>query len=134
VLVERVEGFATEAEWKRAYREINEFEAQLTRKGYVLVKFWLHIDQTEQLQRFEQRRENPFKQYKLTNEDWRNREKWDEYDVAINQAIARTSTPAAPWSIVPANDKLFARVFVIEKVIEAIEDKLKSLKDQENHT
>ncbi|QCS50397.1 MULTISPECIES: polyphosphate:AMP phosphotransferase [Cyanophyceae] len=131
VLVERVEGFATEAEWKRAYREINEFEAQLIHKGYVLVKFWLHIDPDEQLKRFEQRQDNIFKKYKLTDEDWRNREKWDQYAVAINQAIARTSTPAAPWTIVPANDKLYARVFVIETVIEAIEYKLKRLKNGE---
>lgn len=128
VLVERVEGFATEAEWKRAYREINEFEMQLVHKGYVLVKFWLHIDRDEQLKRFEQRKDNLFKEYKLTTEDWRNRDRWHQYEVAINQAIARTSTPAAPWTIVPANDKLYARVFVIETVIEAIEYQLKRFK------
>ena len=128
VLVERVENFATEEEWRRAYREINEFEAQLVRKDYVFLKFWLHIDQDEQLRRFGQRKEDDFKRYKLTDEDWRNRERWGEYEVAINQAIARTSTPAAPWTIVPANDKLYARVFVIETVIEAMEYKLKQLK------
>ncbi len=127
VLVERIEGFATEQEWRRAYREINEFEAQLIHADYVLVKFWLHISPNEQLKRFDQRNNNDFKQYKLTDEDWRNRERWARYDVAINQAIARTSTPAAPWTIVPANDKLYARVFVIETVIDAIEHKLKHL-------
>jgi AMP-polyphosphate phosphotransferase len=120
VLVERIEGFATETEWRRAYQEINEFEGQLTRKGYVLLKFWLHISPEEQLARFESRQNNVFKEYKLTDEDWRNREKWDLYYVAVNQAIARTSTPKAPWTIVPANDKYYARVFVIETVINAI--------------
>lgn len=128
VLVERVEGFATAQEWQRAYREINEFEAQLTDKGYVLCKFWLHIDPNEQLKRFEERKVDPFKQYKLTEEDWRNRAKWDVYDVAINQAIARTNTPNAPWTLVPGNDKLYARVFVIETVIEAVQNQLKNLK------
>ncbi|MDY7015048.1 MAG: polyphosphate:AMP phosphotransferase, partial [Cyanobacteriota bacterium] len=125
VLVERVEGLATDLEWRRAYREINEFEAQLRTFGYVLVKFWLHISQDEQLQRFEARQNNLFKTYKLTEEDWRNREKWSLYEVALNQAIARTHTPIAPWTIVPANDKNYARVFVIETVIEAVEAELK---------
>ncbi len=120
VLVERIEGFASEIEWRRSYQEINEFEAQLTRKGYVLLKFWLHISQDEQLARFETRKNNMFKEYKLTDEDWRNRDKWSLYYVGVNQAIARTSTPSAPWSIVPANDKYYARVFVIETVINAI--------------
>ncbi|OKH12343.1 polyphosphate:AMP phosphotransferase [[Limnothrix rosea] IAM M-220] len=130
VLVERVENLATEREWRRAYREINEFEAQLIHADYVIVKFWLHVDQQEQLARFEQRKNDPYKKYKLTEEDWRNREKWGLYDVAINQAIARTSTPAAPWTVVPANDKLYARVFVIETVIEAVQYKLAQLKKQ----
>ena len=125
VLVERVEGFAKEAEWRRAYQEINEFESQLIHKGYVLLKFWLHISPDEQLARFQSRKENPFKSYKLTDEDWRNREKWSLYDVAINQAIARTNTPYAPWTIVPANNKYYARVFVIETVIDAIQKALK---------
>ncbi|NJK99797.1 MAG: polyphosphate:AMP phosphotransferase [Spirulinaceae cyanobacterium SM2_1_0] len=124
VLVERVEGFATDAEWRRAYREINEFEAQLLASSCVLVKFWLHISPEEQLQRFEQRQQNPFKRYKLTDEDWRNRERRPLYDVAVNQAIARTSTLAAPWTLVPANDKYFARVFVLETAIQAIAAKL----------
>ena len=125
VLVERIEGFATEAEWRRAYREINEFEAQLTNAGYVLVKFWLHISADEQLKRFEQRNNDLFKQYKITEEDWRNREKWNLYEVAINHAIARTSTPPAPWTIVAGNNKYYARVKVIETVIDAIKAKLK---------
>ncbi|WP_017306671.1 polyphosphate:AMP phosphotransferase [Spirulina subsalsa] len=129
VLVERVEEFATEAEWRRAYREINEFEAQLVSSNYVLVKFWLHISPEEQLARFEKRKEDPLKQYKLTEEDWRNREKWPLYEVAINQTIGRTSTPGAPWTIVPGNDKYYARVFVIETVIQAVKARLKQFKD-----
>ncbi|ERT06148.1 AMP phosphotransferase [Lyngbya aestuarii BL J] len=124
VLVERVEGFATDEEWRRAYREINEFEEQLTRAGYVLVKFWLHIDTDEQLKRFQARKENPFKQYKLTDEDWRNREKWPFYEVAVNQMIQRTHTPTAPWTIVGANCKYSARVQVVETVVEAIQREL----------
>ncbi len=125
VLVERVEGFATEAQWHRAYQEINEFEAMLTSGGYVVVKFWLHIDPEEQEKRFKERAENIFKQYKLTEEDWRNREKWSFYDVAINQAIARTSTPAAPWTVVSSNNKYYARVQVIETVIATIQAQIK---------
>ncbi|MGK7873488.1 MAG: polyphosphate:AMP phosphotransferase [Xenococcaceae cyanobacterium] len=124
VLVERIEGFASEAEWRRAYREINEFEAQLTSAGYVLVKFWLHISQEEQLRRFEERQNDTFKYYKLTEEDWRNRDKCALYEVAINHAIARTSTPAAPWTIIAGNNKYHARVNVIETVIDAIQAKL----------
>lgn len=125
VLVERVEGFATETEWRRAYQEINEFEAQLTGDGYVLVKFWLHISPEKQLERFKERENDPFKQYKLTEEDWRNREKWSLYEVAVNQTIQRTSTPTAPWTSIAANDKYYARVKVIQTVIEAIRRKLK---------
>lgn len=120
VLVERIEGFASEIEWRRAYREINEFEAQLTNANYVLVKFWVHISPEEQLQRFESRKNDPFKSYKLTDEDWRNREKWNLYDVAVNQMIARTSTSSSPWTVVAGNSKHYARVKVIETVIEAI--------------
>ncbi len=125
VLVERIEGFATEAEWQRAYQEINEFEAQLTNYGVVLLKFWLHISPEEQLRRFEERKNNVFKQYKITAEDWRNRERWSLYEVAVNQAIARTSTPAAPWTIVAGNDKYFARVKVLNTVIESVKAELK---------
>jgi polyphosphate:AMP phosphotransferase len=125
VMVERVEGFATEIEWRRAYQEINEFEENLTSAGYVLIKFWLHISQEEQLKRFTDRQENQFKQYKLTSEDWRNREKWPFYDVAVNQMIQRTSTPTAPWTLIPANDKYYARVKVVETVVEAIRNQVK---------
>ena len=125
VMVERVEGFATETEWRRAYQEINEFEEQLTSAGCVLVKFWLHISQEEQLKRFTEREKNLFKQYKLTDEDWRNREKWPFYEVAVNQMIQRTSTPASPWTLIPANDKYSARVKVIETVVQAIRNQLK---------
>lgn len=124
VLVERVEGFATEIEWRRAYREINEFEAQLRTAGYVLVKFWIHISPEEQLKRFERRKSDPFKAYKLTDEDWRNREKWSLYSVAVNQSISRTNTPLAPWTIIPGNDKYYARVKVIETAIQAIKNEL----------
>lgn len=125
VLVERVEGFATELEWRRAYQEINEFEEQLTSAGYVVVKFWLHIDPEEQLKRFEERKENPYKLHKLTEEDWRNREKWPLYEVAANQMVQRTHTPYAPWTLVEANDKYYARVKVVETVVNAIRHHLK---------
>ncbi|MCL1465144.1 polyphosphate:AMP phosphotransferase [Argonema galeatum] len=126
VLVERVEGFATETEWRRAYQEINEFEAQLTGDGYVLVKFWLHISPEKQLERFNERENDSFKGYKLTEEDWRNREKWPLYEVAVNQAIQRTSTPTAPWTSIAANDKYYARVKVIQTVTDAIRRQLKN--------
>ena len=125
VLVERVEGFATEKEWRRAYQEINEFEAQLFSANYVVIKFWLHISQEEQLRRFNARKNDQYKNYKLTDQDWRNRDKWDLYDVAINQAIARTSTPQAPWTIVPGNNKYYARVYVLETIIDSIKNQLK---------
>lgn len=128
VLVERVEGFALETEWRRAYQEINEFEAQLTSAGYVVVKLWLHISPEEQLKRFTERQNDVFKQYKLTDEDWRNREKWPYYEVAVNQAIQRTTTPNAPWTIVAANDKYYARVKVVETVVNAIQAEIKRRK------
>ncbi len=124
VLVERIEGFAKEIEWRRAYREINEFEAQLATSNYIVLKFWLHISPEEQLKRFQDRQEDPYKRYKLTEEDWRNRHQWDLYDVAVNQAIARTSTALAPWTVVPGNDKYYARVNVLETVVNAIKNKV----------
>lgn len=127
VLVERVEGFANELEWRRAYKEINEFEAQLASSNYIILKYWLHISPEEQLKRFEARKDDPFKNYKLTDEDWRNRDKWNLYDVAVNQTIARTSTGQAPWNIVPGNDKYYARLYVLEILINAIKNKLASL-------
>ena len=126
VMVERVEGFCAEEEWKRAYGEINEFEEQLTNFGTVLVKFWLQIDQDEQLRRFQARQKIPFKQWKITDEDWRNREKWDRYRVAVEEMLFRTSTPYAPWTIVEANSKRYARIKALRTVCEEIEKHLKS--------
>jgi polyphosphate kinase 2 (PPK2 family) len=124
VLVERVEGLLSEDEWRRAYREINEFEAHQASFGMVLVKFWLHIGRDEQLRRFKDRERDPFRSYKLTGEDWRNRAKWDAYSEAVEEMLARTSTPYAPWTIVEANDKYHARVKVVRTLAEAIEKAL----------
>jgi polyphosphate:AMP phosphotransferase len=121
VLVERVENLAQPHEWQRAYQEINEFEEQLTEHGIVLLKFWLHITPEEQLRRFEEREEMAWKQYKITADDWRNREKWDAYKRAANEMILRTSTGKAPWTLVAANDKLAARIEVIRTVCERLE-------------
>jgi polyphosphate:AMP phosphotransferase len=128
VMVERIEGYASDTEWRRAYREINEFEFQLVNAGYVLLKFWLQISPEEQLKRFEERGTDFFKQHKLTEEDWRNRDKWQLYDVAVNQAIQRTSTPHAPWHLVAANDKYYARMKVIQTVIQELQQHLKQRK------
>jgi polyphosphate kinase 2 (PPK2 family) len=121
VMVERVEGFCTEREWKRAYREINEFENQLVNFGAVIVKFWLHIDQDEQLRRFKARELDPFRSYKLTEEDWRNRARWDQYRDAVEEMIEKTSTTWAPWTVVEANDKFYARVKVVQTLTKALE-------------
>ena len=120
VLVERVEGFASRAEWMRAYQEINDFEEQLVDFGIVLIKFWLHISNEEQLRRFREREEMPWKRHKITPEDYRNREKWAEYELAANDMIGRTSTEYAPWTLVEGNDKRFARVKVLETVVERL--------------
>jgi polyphosphate:AMP phosphotransferase len=114
VLVERVEGFAGPDEWQRAYREINDFEAQLHERGYLLMKFWLHIDRDEQLRRFQGRENTPFKNFKITEEDWRNRDKWPLYDAAVNDMVERCSTEYAPWTLVEANDKYFARIKILK--------------------
>jgi len=124
VLVERVEHFATDAEWQRAYQEINEFESHQAAFGMVLCKFWLHITPEEQLRRFQNRELDPFRQYKLTEEDWRNRAKIPEYTAAVEDMLVRTSTPHAPWSVIEANDKSYARVKVVETVVESIENRL----------
>lgn len=124
VLVERVEGFAAEDAWVRAYREINEFEEELTEHGIVLVKFWVHIDQDEQLARFKAREETSFKQHKLTEEDWRNREKWDDYAHAVNDMVERTSTEFAPWNLIEGNDKRWARVRALQILCERLEKSL----------
>jgi polyphosphate:AMP phosphotransferase len=125
VLVERVEGFATEQEWRRAYAEINEFEQQLTESGIVVLKFWLHIDQDEQLRRFKERERVPYKQHKITEEDWRNREKWEDYKLAVNEMVIRTSTENAPWHLIAGNDKKYARIAVLEAVTERMSAALK---------
>ena len=125
VMVERIEGFCTEAEWKRAYQEINEMESHMANFGAVVLKFWLHIDKDEQERRFKERQENPAKQWKITDEDWRNRAKWDAYEEAVNEMLVRTSTTYAPWIVVEGNDKHFARVKVLETVVDALEKKIK---------
>lgn len=125
VLVERVEKFAKEAEWKRAYLEINNFEEQLAAHGSVIIKFWLHIDKDEQLRRFEEREQIVYKQHKITQEDWRNRERWDDYALAINEMVARTSTEFAPWTLVAGNDKRFARLQVLKTICERLEHIIK---------
>jgi len=131
VLVERVEGFAKEHEWKRAYAEINAFESQLLEHGVVLCKFWLHITPEEQLRRFQERAKTPHKAWKLTDEDWRNRERWLEYEEAVHDMVERTSTMASPWTLVEANDKRFARVKVITSVCDALEARLAARRDVE---
>jgi len=122
VLVERVEGFCSEAAWRRAYREINQFERQLADSGTVLVKFWLHIDRDEQLRRFRDREATPHKQWKITDEDWRNREKWDRYRAAVVEMLRQTSTPCAPWTVLEANCKLYARIKALRTVAAAWEE------------
>jgi len=129
VLVERVEGFATEEEWRRAYAEINEFEQQLTRHGIVLLKFWVHITKDEQFKRFKERESIPHKQWKLTEEDWRNRDKWDAYETAVNDLVEHTGTNAAPWILVEGNDKSYARVKVITTLCNRLEEAIKDVKN-----
>ena len=124
VLVERVEGFAKEADWMRAYSEINEFEQQLADFGMITFKFWLHISPDEQLRRFQQREQTPYKAWKLTPEDWRNREKWKAYERAVDDMVLKTSTPYAPWTIVEANDKYYARIKVLNTVVDKLTQEL----------
>ena len=121
VLVERVEGFASEDEWKRSYGEIRHFEKSLVEEGTILVKIWMHLSDEEQLKRFEARAENPLKRWKLTDEDWRNREKRGQYEEAVEEMFEETSTELAPWTVIPAENKRYARVAVIETVIDAME-------------
>jgi polyphosphate kinase 2 (PPK2 family) len=108
----------------RAYDEINETEAQLARYGMILVKFWLHIDAEEQLRRFEERQQIDYKQWKITDEDWRNREKWSQYKIAVDDMIAKTSTGHAPWTIVESNSKYYSRIKTLRTVIDAIEKEI----------
>ena len=124
VMVERIEGFCTEDEWKRAYKEINQMEANMTNFGAIVIKFWLHIDKDEQERRFNERMNNPEKQWKITDEDWRNREKWDKYVEAVDEMIVRTSTTNAPWVIVEGNSKYYARIKVLETVVKALEERM----------
>ena len=124
VLVERVEGFATEEEWRRAYEEINGFEHTLAADGMIIAKFWLEVSDAEQLERFEKRRGDPLKSYKLTDEDWRNREKRPAYEDAVDEMLTRTDTGWAPWTVVEGDSKRWARVRVMEKTIEVVENGL----------
>lgn len=124
VMVERLEGFCTEEEWKRAYQEINEFEHELENWGAILIKFWLHIDSDEQLRRFTERQNTPEKQWKITDEDWRNREKWDQYEICVNDMIRLTSTEYAPWTIIESQDKKFGRIKAIQTLNDAIQSRI----------
>jgi polyphosphate kinase 2 (PPK2 family) len=121
VLVERVEGFASDEQWGRAYEEINGFERTLTEEGAIVVKLWLHISSAEQLKRFEERAEDPLKTWKLTEDDWRNREKRPQYEAAVEEMLERTDQPHAPWRVVAAESKRFARVEIIRLVRQEIE-------------
>jgi AMP-polyphosphate phosphotransferase len=127
VLVERIEGFATRAEWKRAYQQIVQWETDLALEGMVLVKIWLHISDREQLRRFRAREGDPLKRWKLTDEDWRNHSRRPDYEVAVEDMLKKTDHKAAPWYVVSAESKRYARVRVLEVVIEAIEQSLESL-------
>lgn len=129
VMVERIEGFCTEREWQRAYQEINEMEAHLVNSGAVVLKFWMQIDKEEQERRFRERMDNPDKRWKITDEDWRNRDKWDQYEEAVNEMLVRTSTTYAPWIVVEGNCKYYARVKVLESVVEALEHQIKEVKN-----
>lgn len=124
VMVERLEGFCSENDWQRAYNEINEFEKELTDWGAIVIKFWVHIDKDTQLARFTERQNTPEKQWKITDEDWRNREKWDAYEVAVDEMIAKTSTTYAPWHILESNDKHYARLKALRIVVENLEEAL----------
>ncbi len=124
VMVERIEGFCSEQQWKRAYEEINYFERELHERGTIQIKFWLHISPEEQLKRFNERLANPEKNWKITEEDWRNREKWTQYETAVNDMLRYTNTDYSPWIIIPGNDKRYARLNVLENVISQLENEL----------
>jgi len=125
VMVERLEGFCSENDWQRAYNEINEFEKELTNWGAVIIKFWVQIDKDTQLERFTDRQNTPEKQWKITDEDWRNREKWDLYETAVDEMIAKTSTAFAPWYVLESVDKKYARIKALKIVIEQLKKALK---------
>jgi polyphosphate kinase 2 (PPK2 family) len=124
VMVERIEGFCTEEEWKRAYREINQFERQLVDFGTILFKFWIHLSKEEQLLRFEARSTDRRRSWKLTDEDWRNREKWDLYEAAVNEMLLKTSTISAPWTVVEGNSKYYTRVKVLKTIVDKLTKEL----------
>ncbi len=124
VMVERIEGFCSEREWKRAYREINHFERQLADFGTSLFKFWIHISVAEQMRRFSAREQTPYKAWKLTDEDWRNRERWDRYEEAVNEMLLKTSTLTAPWTVVEGNSKWYARIRVLRKLVDGLSQEL----------
>ena len=127
VMVERIEGFCSEEDWHHAYREINEMEAHFVNSGALVLKFWLQIDKDEQERRFNDRMKNPEKRWKITDEDWRNREKWDAYVLAVNEMLEKTSTKDAPWIVVEGNSKWYARIKVLETVADAMEKKIKEV-------
>jgi polyphosphate kinase 2 (PPK2 family) len=124
VMVERIEGFCTEDEWKRAFREINRFERQLVDFGTILFKFWIHISDEEQLRRFEARKVTPHKSWKLTDEDWRNRDRWNDYELAVNDMLRKTSTLTAPWTIVEGDCKWYARIKVLKTLVDGLSSEL----------
>ncbi|MDE7394860.1 MAG: polyphosphate:AMP phosphotransferase [Clostridiales bacterium] len=124
VMVERLEGFCSENDWQRAYNEMNEFEKELADWGAIVIKFWVHIDKDTQLERFTERQNTPSKQWKITDEDWRNREKWDLYETAVNEMLEKTNTAYAPWVVLESKDKKYARIKALKTVIKAIEDRL----------
>lgn len=123
-MVERLEGFCTQNDWQRAYNEINEFERELTDWGAVVIKFWVQIDKDTQLERFKDRENTPEKRWKITDEDWRNREKWDMYEDAVNEMLQKTSTESAPWYILESNNKYYARIKALKTVIKRLEKAL----------
>ena len=125
-MVERLEGFCTENDWQRAYNEINEFEQELSDWGAVILKFWVQIDKDTQLARFTERQNTPQKQWKITDEDWRNRDKWDLYEAAVDEMLQKTSTAAAPWHILESNDKRYARIKALGIVIAELEKALET--------
>ena len=134
VMVERLEGFCTDNDWQRAYNEINEFEKELVDAGTIVIKYWVQIDSDTQLARFTDRQNTPEKQWKITEEDWRNREKWDLYEQAINEMITKTNTTFAPWHVLESNDKRYARIKALRILVDAIEDACKIEKTQEAET
>jgi AMP-polyphosphate phosphotransferase len=125
ILVERLEGFCTEEAWRRAYSEINQFERQFTDFGGIIFKFWMHISKEEQLERFRERERTNYKSWKITDEDWRNRAKWEDYQEAASDMVLKTSTQNAPWTLVEANDKLYSRIKVLRTVAEKLRRALK---------